>query len=183
MDRQPEGFEQEPAGVSRAPGRWGLWLVGLLALAAGYGIGALTGANRSSVVPPQASPVPRAAVQAPGAAEYQGSPEATREYEWTFTFAPGTTTMTAASLQSVDSLAGTLKRDPKLRVLLIGYCEPTGHLPIDRRLAQLRANSVKVLLEQRAVDGDRIQLAVSDAPVSEVDGSVGTVSASFTEWP
>jgi outer membrane protein OmpA-like peptidoglycan-associated protein len=146
-------------------------------------MGAVTSANRGSVMAPQASRLPRAAVQAPGAAEYQGSPDAAREYEWSFHFAPGTTTMTAASLQSVDGLAGTLKRDPRLRVLLIGYCDLTGHVATDRRLAQLRANSVKVLLEQRAVDGDRIQLAVSDAPASEVDGSVGTVTASFIEWP
>jgi outer membrane protein OmpA-like peptidoglycan-associated protein len=169
--------------MDRQPGRWWvLWLAALLALAAGYGVGALTGANRASVVESQASPVPRAGVQAPGVAAYQGE-EAARDYEWSFAFAPGTTTMTAASRESVDGLAGTLKRDPTLRVRLVGYCDLSGQPSIDRRLAQLRANSVKVLLEQRAIDGDRIQLAVSDAPASEVDGAVGTVGATFTQWP
>jgi outer membrane protein OmpA-like peptidoglycan-associated protein len=129
----------------------------MLALVAGMALAALTHGGRHRA--PRASTVPRTSVQTPGQPVYQAPGGSTATDQWSFAFVPGTTTLTAASRPSVDAVATTLRRDPTLGVRVTGYAER----PTERSLAESRARSVKASLEQQAVDGERVIVAVSDA--------------------
>ena len=185
----PQTSATGPLPPSARPARWGLLALGLSAVAAGFGIGALTRHPMPTVVGPQtarpaAPPRERARTLTPPAFP---APKLTAGTEREFlVFVPHTSALTAPSQKAVDRLAETLKQSPKARVQLTGYADEAGQSATERRLAESRVLAVKTMFEERGIEGQRIQTAVSDAPAEDGAGpetAQGAVGADLVSPP
>ncbi|HSP20211.1 MAG TPA: OmpA family protein, partial [Myxococcaceae bacterium] len=66
-------------------------------------------------------------------------------------FDSGTTTLTAASGETVTHLTSVLAAYPAVNVLLVGYADSTGDLAANRALSLARAKTVAELLARNGV--------------------------------
>ncbi len=166
---------------ARRPG-WGALVVGLIAVAAALlGIASVyrsPDVGKTGATAPQATPAPQRSAQTPATPAFE-APAAPDEgaYQQAFAFIDGEATPTVASQKAIDSLAAALRRDPGARIRLTGYSDGAGHPWMGRLLAESRSDAVKNELEQRGIDGGRVETAVSDAlpPSSRAPAAEGAV--------
>ena len=71
-------------------------------------------------------------------------------------FAPGSTRLSADSSDDLNQIATLLNTHPKLRLVVAGFADRTGHGAESLRDSRLRAGAVKAALVARAVSQDRI---------------------------
>jgi len=72
------------------------------------------------------------------------------------TFQTGSATLTAASLETLDQVAASLRAYPDVRVEIAGYTDDQGALAANRRLSQARADAVRAYLIRRGVPGTQL---------------------------
>lgn len=72
-------------------------------------------------------------------------------------FATGKSNIQPAAQDELTSFAESLKQNPLTDVAIGGYTDNTGSMEANTRVADARANAVKVYLEGQGIAGDRIE--------------------------
>jgi outer membrane protein OmpA-like peptidoglycan-associated protein len=90
-------------------------------------------------------------------------------------FDTGSSKLTAQSRESLDEVVKLMKKDTKLRLLVVGHTDSEGDFGINRDLSEKRAQAVVADLVKHGVDARRLSSAgVADlAPVSTNDSEEG----------
>jgi outer membrane protein OmpA-like peptidoglycan-associated protein len=90
-------------------------------------------------------------------------------------FDTGSSKLTAQSRESLDEVVKLMKKDTKLRLLVVGHTDSEGDFGINRDLSEKRAQAVVADLVKHGVDARRLSSAgVADlAPVSTNDTEEG----------
>src|SRR5439155_337109 len=71
-------------------------------------------------------------------------------------FQTGRSVLTATSYAVLDQVAGSLVANPEIRIEIAGYTDSTGSAPLNVRLSQARAASVRAYLARKGVSPERM---------------------------
>jgi len=72
------------------------------------------------------------------------------------TFEWGRSALTRDSYAVLDQVAGSLVANPEIRIEIAGYTDNTGSAPLNVRLSQARAASVRAYLARKGVSPERM---------------------------